>query len=84
MFFFFLISGLFLGWSLGANDAANVYGTAVGTRMVASLQDAAAQAVHIAEVIEPDAGLVAEADSRYAEYLRAEGMLRAFARGSDG
>jgi len=34
MFFFFLLSGLFLGWSLGANDAANVYGTAVGTRMV--------------------------------------------------
>ena len=34
MFFFFLISGLFLGWSLGANDAANVYGTAVGTRMI--------------------------------------------------
>jgi len=27
-------SGLFLGWSLGANDAANVFGTAVGTRMV--------------------------------------------------
>ena len=34
MFFFYLISGLFLGWSLGANDAANVFGTAVGTRMV--------------------------------------------------
>ena len=31
---FFLSSGLFLGWSLGANDAANVFGTAVGTRMV--------------------------------------------------
>ena len=31
---FFLASGLFLGWSLGANDAANVFGTAVGTRMV--------------------------------------------------
>ena len=30
----FLCSGLFLGWSLGANDAANVFGTAVGTRMV--------------------------------------------------
>lgn len=30
----FLTSGLFLGWSLGANDAANVFGTAVGTRMV--------------------------------------------------
>ena len=30
----FLLGGLFLGWSLGANDAANVFGTAVGTRMV--------------------------------------------------
>ena len=34
MFAFFLSSGLFLGWSLGANDAANVFGTAVGTRMI--------------------------------------------------
>lgn len=31
---FFLTSGLFLGWSLGANDAANIFGTAVGSRMV--------------------------------------------------
>ena len=29
-----LLGGLFLGWSLGANDAANVFGTAVGTRMI--------------------------------------------------
>ncbi|MDO9171916.1 MAG: inorganic phosphate transporter [bacterium] len=31
---FFLSSGLLLGWSLGANHAANVFGTAVGSRMV--------------------------------------------------
>ncbi|MFK5926730.1 MAG: inorganic phosphate transporter [Desulfuromusa sp.] len=34
MFLFFLSSGMFLGWSLGANDASNVFGTAVGSRML--------------------------------------------------
>ena len=34
MIIIFLLGGLFLGWSLGANDAANVFGTAVGTRMI--------------------------------------------------
>ncbi|MBU1219342.1 inorganic phosphate transporter family protein [Myxococcota bacterium] len=29
-----IISGVFLGWSLGANDASNVFGTAVASRMV--------------------------------------------------
>ena len=31
---FYLISALYLGWSLGANDAANIFGTAVSYRMV--------------------------------------------------
>ncbi len=31
---FFLLSGLVLGWSLGVNDTATIFGTAVSTRMV--------------------------------------------------
>jgi inorganic phosphate transporter, PiT family len=31
---FLITSGLFLGWSLGANDAANIFGTAVTTKMI--------------------------------------------------
>lgn len=34
MILFFLTSGLFLGWSLGANDASNVFSSAVGAKMV--------------------------------------------------
>jgi len=34
MFAFFMSSGLFLGWSLGANDASNVFGTAVSSKMI--------------------------------------------------
>ena len=34
MILIFLSSGLFLGWSLGANDAANVFGSAVGSKMI--------------------------------------------------
>ena len=33
-YLFFLSSGLFLGWSMGANDASNIFGTAVGTKML--------------------------------------------------
>jgi PiT family inorganic phosphate transporter len=34
MIYFFLISGVFLGWSLGANHTANIFGTAVASKMV--------------------------------------------------
>jgi PiT family inorganic phosphate transporter len=34
MIIFFLTSGLLLGWSLGANDASNIFGSAVGSKML--------------------------------------------------
>lgn len=34
MEFLLLLSGLFMGWSLGTNDAANAFGTAVATRVI--------------------------------------------------
>jgi len=34
MILFFLTSGLFLGWSLGANDASHIFGSAVGSKMI--------------------------------------------------
>lgn len=34
MILFFLTSGLFLGWSLGANDASHIFGSAVGSKMM--------------------------------------------------
>jgi PiT family inorganic phosphate transporter len=30
----FITSGLFLGWSLGANDAANIFGAAVSSKII--------------------------------------------------
>ncbi|HRZ42207.1 MAG TPA: inorganic phosphate transporter [Bacteroidales bacterium] len=40
LFILFISSGLFLGWSLGANDAANIFGTAVGSKMVSFIKAA--------------------------------------------
>ena len=34
MIYLLLAAGLFMGWSLGTNDAANAFGTAVATRVV--------------------------------------------------
>ncbi len=34
MIYLLLFAGLFMGWSLGTNDAANAFGTAVSTRVV--------------------------------------------------
>lgn len=34
MIFVYLISGLFIGWTLGANDTGNIFGAAVATRMI--------------------------------------------------
>ena len=34
MIYLLLLSGLFTGWSLGTNDAANAFGTAVSTRVI--------------------------------------------------
>jgi len=42
-----LLGGLFLGWSLGANDAANCFGSAVASRMVRYWTAAALCAVFI-------------------------------------
>ena len=40
MHYLSLLGGVFLGWSLGANDAANIFGTAVTSRMVRFYQAA--------------------------------------------
>ncbi|MDJ0783078.1 MAG: inorganic phosphate transporter [Desulfosarcinaceae bacterium] len=42
-----LLGGVFLGWSLGANDAANVFGTAVSARMLRFGTAAALAAVFV-------------------------------------
>ncbi len=47
MILFFLTSGLFLGWSLGANDASNIFGSAVGSKMVTFKKAAAIASVFV-------------------------------------
>ena len=47
MFLFFLSSGLFLGWTLGANDASNVFGSAVGSKMIKFKQAAIIASVFV-------------------------------------
>jgi PiT family inorganic phosphate transporter len=47
MLIFFLSSGLFLGWTLGANDAANVFGSAVGSRMLSFTRAAVIASVFV-------------------------------------
>ena len=54
-----LLGGIFLGWRLGANDAANVMGAAVATRMLrvhAAILLAAAFVV-LGAVLEGGAGM---------------------------
>ncbi len=45
MIFIFLISGLFIGWSMGANDTGNIFGAAVSTRMIRFRQAALIAAI---------------------------------------
>lgn len=40
LFLILISSGLLLGWSLGTNDAANIFGTAVGSRMISFIRAA--------------------------------------------
>jgi inorganic phosphate transporter, PiT family len=47
LFFIFISSGLFLGWSLGSNDAANVFGSAVGSKMVSFRRAATVAAIFV-------------------------------------
>ncbi|GAB1468403.1 hypothetical protein MASR2M64_11270 [Candidatus Cloacimonadota bacterium] len=48
MIFVYLLSGLFLGWSLGANDTGNIFGAAVETRMLKFKSAALIAAIFIA------------------------------------
>lgn len=43
----FISSGLFLGWSLGANDASNIFGSAVGSRLISFTKAAVIASVFV-------------------------------------
>ncbi|MBE0667394.1 MAG: inorganic phosphate transporter, partial [Bacteroidales bacterium] len=47
MIILFISSGLFLGWSLGANDASNVFGSAVGSRLISFTRAAVIASVFV-------------------------------------
>ncbi|NSW94435.1 MAG: inorganic phosphate transporter [Bacteroidales bacterium] len=47
MILLYLVSGLFLGWSLGANDASNLFGSAVGSRLVSFRKAAVVASVFV-------------------------------------
>lgn len=47
MLLFFISSGLFLGWTLGANDASNVFGSAVGTKLIRFKQAAIVASIFV-------------------------------------
>jgi PiT family inorganic phosphate transporter len=54
-----LLGGVFLGWSLGANDAANVFGSAVSSRMVKFWTAAVLASIFVVlgAVLEGEAGM---------------------------
>jgi PiT family inorganic phosphate transporter len=54
-----LLGGIFLGWSLGANDASNVFGAAVASRMIKFWTAAllAAAFVLLGALLQGDAGI---------------------------
>jgi inorganic phosphate transporter, PiT family len=56
---FRLLGGIFLGWSLGANDAANIFGTAVACRMIKFSVAATLTAVFVTAgaILEGEAGI---------------------------